>query len=543
MTQNILRLSWLLWIVTIIFAWWFIPPRIDDGIYLFPAISVLNGLPPSGIINNTLQPVFYIFPTQPFLHGIFLKFLSFLSIDIGINTYRIFNYSAVILLFCLVQKLFATILNSSNKAEYATSAFLIFIGLSQFSVQFFINRPEVLGLVFFTAGLISTIKFITLPRKIPLYITTAFISFGISITLHANFIIPSGLVVLYILWLILVSRQQRYLTLLVAFLLPLFLFLAWFLINFEVSYDQLFGRIGRATRDGIFTFTAPNQMISVITGNSDKTFAHKFYLGLHMLTLLIELLFLFLLFFIKSKSFTSDHKVINLFKIVSFSTIVLFFLMESWPANYLLVSFLAIVSIIFFIFNLSFDSNTLVSRIFKFKTDQSFRILIYTSAFFFILSLPIFHSLKIYASNGYYFDHHETIESLSDPLHDNKNMFINSPHILPLYADLINQNFQNKKDKKWIKVNWYFPVSDSPTIASQELMLKSIVNDLNDMQGAIWGTLKEYFSFNANSACLILATKKHYLKIDKIKVLYQDRDNIFFISHGVNLSTKETCDE
>ena len=87
MAQNILRLSWLLWVVTILFAWWFIPPRIDDGIYLFPAISVLNGLPPAGIINNTVQPVFYIFPTQPFLHGIFLKFISFFSIDIGINKF------------------------------------------------------------------------------------------------------------------------------------------------------------------------------------------------------------------------------------------------------------------------------------------------------------------------------------------------------------------------------------------------------------------------------------------------------------------------
>lgn len=542
MAQSILRFSWLLWIVTILFAWRFIPPRIDDGIYLFPAISVLNGLPPSGLINNTLQPVFYIFPTQPFLHGIFLKFISFFSIDIGINTYRIFNYFAVFLLFCLVQKLFATTLNNSNKAKYATSAFLIFIGLSQFSVQFFINRPEVLGLVFFTAGLLSTIKFITFPEKTPLYISAAFISFGISITLHANFIIPSGLVVLYILWLILVSRHQRYLILLVAFLVPLFLFFTWFLFNFEVSYDQLFGRIDRATGDGLFTLTAPNQMISIITGNSDKTLAHKFYLGLHMLTLLIELLFLFLLFFIKSKSFNTDHKVINLFKIVSLSTFALFLLMESWPANYLLVSFLAIISIIFFIFNLSFDGDSLIRRILQIQTYQNFRILIYSSAFFFILSLPIFHSLKVYASNGNYFDHYETIESLSIPLYDSNNLFINSPHLLPLFADLINHNFHNDKDKG-TSISWYFPVSDSPTIASQELMLKSIVNDLNSMQGAIWGTLKEYFSINANSACLTLATKKHYLKIDKIKVLYQDRDNIFFISHGVNLSTKETCNE
>ena len=86
------KLVWFLWLFTLLFAWWFIPPRIDDGIYLFPAISVLNNYPPSGIINDLVQPIFYIFPTQPFFHGLFLKLLSFFSIEIGINTYRVFNY-------------------------------------------------------------------------------------------------------------------------------------------------------------------------------------------------------------------------------------------------------------------------------------------------------------------------------------------------------------------------------------------------------------------------------------------------------------------
>ena len=159
------------------------------------------------------------------------------------------------------------------------------------------------------------------------------------------------------------------------------------------------------------------------------------------------------------------------------------------------------------------------------------------------MSLPFFHSLKVYASNGYYFDHHETVESLSDELLNNEHLFINSPQLLPLYADVINKNFLNKEDNTWIKVHWYFPVSDYPSIKSKELMLQSIINDTVAMQGAIWGTLKEYFSLNGNSACLVLAAKKHYLIIDGVKVLYQDRDNIFFRSDGVKLSTKATCYE
>ena len=543
MTTNILRLSWLLWITTILFAWWFIPPRIDDGIYLFPAISVLNNLPPAGIINNSIQPVFYIFPTQPFLHGIFLKFLSLFSIDVGINTYRVFNYFAVILLFYLVRKLFITIFNISKKSDYATSAILILLGLSQFSVQFFVNRPEVLALVFFTAGLISTIKFITKLRKNSYYIVIAFVSFGISITLHANFIILSGFMVLYLLWLIVVSYKLRYLKFLVAFFIPLLLFLAWFLFNLEVAYDQLFGRINHATQDGLLEFKSATEMLSIIMGDSDKSLTHKMYLGLHMLTLLIELLLLPFLFFIKSKSYCIDSKVINLFKVLSFAIIVLFSLMEPWPANYLLVSFLAIISIVFFVFSFSFGKNTLISGIYILRASQGFRLFIYSSATFFILSLPFFHSLKVYASNGYYFNHHKTIESLSGKLLNNGHMFINSPQLLPLYADIINKNYLYKSDKKRIKIHWYFPVSDSPSMKSQELMLQSIFNDVTFMQGALWGTLKEYFSLKSGSACLTLAAKKHYLKIDGVKVLYEDRDNIFFISDNVKLSTKAACYE
>lgn len=67
----------LAWIVTIIFSWWFIPPKIDDAIYLVPAISVFNNYSPGVFIANSIEPIFFIFPTQPFVHGLFLKFLSF----------------------------------------------------------------------------------------------------------------------------------------------------------------------------------------------------------------------------------------------------------------------------------------------------------------------------------------------------------------------------------------------------------------------------------------------------------------------------------
>lgn len=540
MGQNLFRFSWILWGITIIFSWWFIPPRIDDGIYLYPAISVLNNLSPSGIIGNNIIPIFYIFPTQPFLHGVFLKFLNIFSVDIGINTYRLFNYFVLIILFYSVNKLFQSIIES-HKSFYASWLFFVLIGLSQFSVQFFINRPELLALFFFTIGIKSAFKFIEDYKKNIIHLGVAFFSLGVTITLHPNFIIPSGLLVIYLLFLIIENRRLNYFGLIVFFLIPSTLFLGWFLVNFDIAFEQLYGRVSITTHSNFFTLESPRHMFSTIFGISDKSLIHKLYLGLHMFTLLIELLVLLFLSLLSSKYYCLNERSLNLVKVSSFATILLFFLMESWPGSYLTVAFLSFIYIIIYLFSLSVEKITVLNRFYGLISRKKLKILAYAFSVFFILSLPIFQSLKVYASNNQYFDHHKTLTELDGHLLDTRHLFINTPHLLPLFAKEINNNFLNK-ESNGIYVHWYFPVSpDSPSIKSQEMMFQSILNDNAKMNGAIWGTLKKYYYQDNKSACLILAARKHYLKFDSAKVLYEDRDNIFFKSNKANLTTKEKC--
>ena len=92
-------------------------------------------------------------------------------------------------------------------------------------------------------------------------------------------------------------------------------------------------------------------------------------------------------------------------------------------------------------------------------------------------------------------------------------------------------------------IHWYFPIHRSPSVKSQDLMLQAITNDLTLMQGAVWGTEKEYFFFNedSNVACLILSGGKHYIKVEGVKVLYEDRDNLFFLSKSAKLTNKTSC--
>ena len=151
----------LTWIVTIIFTWWFVAPKIDDAIYLVPAISVFNNYFPGVFFGNSIEPIFYIFPSQPYVHGLFLKFLNFFSISVDIYSYRLFNYSLVVLLFYSVYKLFSTLYPKRAYRILSINLFLSTLGLSQFSYQFYVNRPEVLGLLFFVIGFTYSIKFIT----------------------------------------------------------------------------------------------------------------------------------------------------------------------------------------------------------------------------------------------------------------------------------------------------------------------------------------------------------------------------------------------
>jgi hypothetical protein len=287
----------------------------------------------------------------------------------------------------------------------------------------------------------------------------------------------------------------------------------------------------------VFTFVGAIEMFSVIIGNSNNTFAHKLYLSIHMLTLLIAILFLLFCLFLKNKSYREDNRITNLFKILSLAILALFCLMESWPPNYLLISFLSIVSVVFYVTNLSFNkSSFIVLNYYKYigKKFHSTSFLCLVSSLF-ILSLPVFHSLKVYAYDGYYYNHHKARSELNNLLSGNEHIFINSPQLLPLYSDKIHKNFSAIRNNKKENIHWYFPVHfSSPSPKSQELMLQSIKNDVELMQGAVWGTMKAYFFFdeNSNTACLTLAGQKHFIKIKGVKVLYEDRDNLFFVSES-----------
>ena len=524
----------LAWIVTIIFSWWFIPPKIDDAIYLVPAISVFNNYFPGAFIANSIEPIFFIFPTQPFVHGLFLKFLNFFSISVDIYSYRVFNYSLVVLLFYSVYKLFSTLYPKGVCRILSINVFLSTLGLSQFSYHFYVNRPEVLGLLFFVIGFTYSIKFITNTEDRKYFLVLAFLFFGLSTTLHPFFFILVSTTIIYLLYIAIELYKARCLYCLISFFMPILALLVWFLVNLGEVQRQFINRVSEVST---VNFSGVRNIFSIITGDSSQTFLHNLYLSLHMLPLLASLLLLLVFLLWNNKDNIVNTNIVTLFKLLSISVFLLLFSIGPLSPYYLLISFLSIILLIFFLLN----NNFLIE---KFKTIRKknvskngkfFKILVYIFLSFLPLSLPAFHSMKVYTTNNTFFNHHETLYHLESNLSDDTHIFITQARLLPLFSDRINEDFSNFSKVQNKQIHWYFPIGVPAKEETIELMTQTLNNDMNLMQGAVWGSSKELSLIDEKnqSACLLLIGGKHFIRMDDYKILYEDRDNIFLTSDKV----------
>jgi len=192
-TQNTFITISVLWFFTIAFSWWNIPPRIDDGIYLYPSLMTSLGNGPGGFYNDLFEPVFFIFPTFSFINGVFLFIVENV---IGINylNYKLLQFFSVFFFFFSLKK-FLTVLFPQE--ELALKIFIFFasiIGLSQFSIQFFVLRPEVLGLCFFILAFTNLILYI----KKNMNLKKFFIFLGLSASIHPNFLLISVFLILFV---------------------------------------------------------------------------------------------------------------------------------------------------------------------------------------------------------------------------------------------------------------------------------------------------------------------------------------------------------
>ncbi len=523
------------WFLLILFNWWFIHPRVDDGIYLIPAINTLHTNIPGVNFSDLVEPVFFIFPTQPFFHGIFLKVLSLLNVGISIDTYRIFNYLLTILLLFSTRRLFFVIFDNNEKQRISSNlAMILLLGFSQFSMQFFVNRPEVFGLLFLILGLKKMIEVLKYSENSKLNISLACFYFGISTISHPNFALLSSFLLVYFLYTIFQKFGFRFYKYTITFFVPIALFMIWFFINYNTAKDQFFNR---AQEVATTSFPAIVNIFSILQGDSNLSIIHNVYLQLHMATLVIILLFLVFINLKYSPKNSNDISVIRTFKVLSFSIFFLLLIMQPYRPNYLLISFLSVITASFFLstYILHVSSNKEGLHLPNIKKK-----LIYVSIIFLALSSPMVHMAKIYISNGNYSNHHKTIDELGYVYNEEQHIFLTTAQLLPLFAKNISNDIKNIAISDGQKVHWYFPVADTPGQIFKELIYKDIENDVILMNQSIWGALKKTVKFYSNQsiACLSLKGIDMYVNLHNPKILFNDKYNIFLTSAKASVSNK-----
>ena len=532
-SKRLTALVLLSWVLTIFFALWFVHPRVDDGIYLIPAISTFQINFPGVNFSNSVEPIFFIFPTQPYLHGIFLKILDFFFIDINLHTYRIFNYLCVMTLFYLVYKLFSAVFPNSKYRIFSFNLSLVLLGFSQFSLQFYVNRPEIPGLVFLMLGIYYFVKLVKNNKKRKLYTSIFSFSLGVSSIFHPNLSILSILILGYCSYLIISNFGIIYLKNLASFFMPICILFIWFALNADAVQGQLFNRVQEVSS---FSMPSINNILSTIAGDESLPLVHNLYLAAYMVTLLISLLVLVFYIFKGFKADTTDS-IEKVFIMLGISTLIILLVMQPFRPYYLLVSFLSVISISFFITKHLSLFNYVKSTSLEENSRSS-----YAKSFLFIplillpLTFPISHTAKISLSNEAYDNHHNTINVLEKYLIEDRHFFITSAQLLPIFTSSIVLDFRSNMRK----IHWYFPAADSPDQRFKKLFQDDINTDYQLMSNAIWGGLSRTLTFNdSNSiACFTLKGGIFVINIYNPVTIFKDRNNIFLTSSTVAPSNK-----
>lgn len=535
-SKRLTRLALLSWLISIVYSGIFIHPKVDDGIYLVPAISTLTINFPVINFSDSVEPVFFVFPTQPFLHGVFLKIVDLLHVDVNIYSYRLFNSLLVALLLLLTVELFRSVFTRSEKQILAANLSLILLAcFSQFSLQFFVNRPENLGLVFFILGLIYLLKFFKNIGHVK-YMHIAALQFGLSSTVHPNFLLLSIPLLAYFAYLVQGSKKKYvFIKSLSVFLFPVSILCFWFLVNFEVASDQLFNRIQEVSSN---KFPSLEHMFSVLSGDEAIGVMHNIYLQIHMLTLVLMLpLLLFYLF--KRPNFDKNLRSYKLFQILGIGILLLLLLMQPYRPNFSLVSYLIVIALSFFIVcNLSS-----IGKIDLSPKKKSFLRSILVICFSIVpLSTVALHAAKKHASNDEYDNHYKTLNELAPYLRDHQHIFITTAQLLPLFSGYIYNDFQNIAKNEKRTVHWYFPTADTSQGSMKKIMLQDIENEKKIMSNALWGALKKSVMFDESKSIACLSLKGGLdigvINLHNPKVVFQDRQNVFLTSPEARPSGK-----
>jgi len=525
-SKKVLYLFLCAWLVNIVFSYFVLPPSPDDGTYFGAALGFLYKHQIGLYVGDEFELLFAMFPGVSFFHSLFLSIMSYLSLEINHYTYRLFHMLTVF--FLLLSACCLTYLTCKRDgADYVRGCniFLVLLAITPFVQMCWAVRPEVLGLLFITIGLIvySYLNVRSKFASVQHILSAAFL--GLSITVHPNFAIIAGILALSIVIIEIIER--KFFTALsfgFVFILPLLIVAAWYLGHYPDSTYELFSNIERKSN------SMPGYAIIRIIKESFllggwKSPLIKIVYMVFWLPLLLILLSSIILAVKEDYSMMKKNKHTLLLFVFFISSIIHLASNSEATATYF-----TITSFILCFFIAVIQSKRRVIRDIPLTINTRLVKVIVAFCLILVISLhSIIHTIKFTVSTEQYYFLPKAYTEVFKKINRHDHIFIGTSRLYPLFTKLIDAQYYNEDSNR---VYYLVPgiVSEKRTLKIRSFIEEKFQRIAHD--SSIWGLSKAGITFMDKDSKRFKCFLRYYrgglilLEMKIKEIVYEDKDNL-----------------
>jgi len=525
-SKKVLYLFLCAWLVNIVYSYFVLPPSPDDGHYFGAALGFLHKHQTGLYVGDEFELIYATFPGVSFLNGLFLHIMTLLNIGINHYTYRLFHMMAIILL--LLSTCYLTYLTCKRDgADYVRGCniFLVLLAITPFVQMCWAVRPEVLGLLFITIGLIVYSYLDVRTKFISVQYVLSAMFLGLSMAIHPNFVIIAGLLALFIVILAIIERQYFTASSFVFILiLPLLVVLAWYLNHCPDSIDELFNGIHRKTRampGGGFIRLIKEAFFLSEWGSVFVKIVYSIF----WMPLLLILLSSIILAVKENYSMVKRNKRTLLLYVFFISSIIHLALNAQATATYYTITSFILC---FFIAVILSKRGTL-KDIPLTKNKRLVKVIVTFCLLLIITLHSIIHTIKFTVSAEQYYFLPKAYSDVFEKINSHDHIFIGEPRLYPLFTELVDAQYY-KQDSNRVYFLTPGMVSEERTLKIRSFIEKKLKNISHD--SSIWGLSKAKTTFMDKDFKRVKYFLDYYmgesifLEIKIKEIVYEDKDNL-----------------
>jgi len=525
-SKKLLYLFLCAWLANIVFSYYVLPPSDDEGNYFGEALGFLHKHQMGLYVGDEFELLYAQFPGVPFFHGLFLSIMSHLSLEINHYTYRLFHMLTILLLLlsacCLIY-----LLGKREGSDYikGCNIFLVLLAITPFVQMCWAVRPEVLGLLFITLGLI-VYSYLDVRSKFTFvqYVLSALI-LGLSITVHPNLAIIAGTLALFIV--IIKVIEQKFFTAIsfgFVFILPLLVVVVWYLNHYPDSIHELSNNIGR--KSNLMPGNAIVRLIkeSFFLGGWESPLIKIVYM-VFWLPLLLILLSSIVLAIKEDYSMMKRNRLTLLLFVFFISSIIHLASNSDATATYY-----TITSFILCFFIAVILSKRRAFRDMPLTINTRLVKVIVAFCLILVISLhSIMHTIKFTVSTEQHYFLPKAYTEVFKKINRHDHIFIGVSRLYPLFTKLIDAQYHNEDSNR---VYYLVPgiVSEKRTLKIRSFIEEKLQRIAHD--SSIWGLSKATITFVDKDSERVKCFLSYFrgepilLEIEIKEIVYEDKDNL-----------------